>query len=165
MDQLLGQWDGAGLDAVQVLGMPVALVQQAVASMAQVKTIGQTEEDDKKKQLILTILMAVFAVVPFVGDIGAAAAGLMSLARVITLIGEVANDALTMYSIVEDPTSAPMAIFGMLLGAAALARDSDSFAKMGQLRRDKSADDLAKLGSVFEEKSSVLQKIVKSCDA
>lgn len=165
MDQMMGQWDGSGLDAVQVLAMPVAMVQQAVSSMAQVNSIGQTEEDEKKKELILTILTAVFAIVPFVGDIGAAAAGLTSLARMIALIGEVANDALSMYSIVEDPTSAPMAVFGMLLGASALGRNPDGFATMGGLRRGMGADDIAKMGNVFADQTKVIQKIVKSCSA
>jgi chitinase len=165
MDQIFGQWDGSSLNPVQVLAMPVTMVQQAVESMQQVKAIGQTEEDLKKKELILTVVGAVLAVVPFVGDAAAAAAGLASLARAITLIGEVANNAFSIYDIVGDPQSAPMAIFGMLLGGGALSRDADSLAKMGALRRGMSFADLLKLGTIFSHQSSGIQMIVRSCSA
>lgn len=61
-----------------------------------------------------------FAIVRFVGEVDAAAAGLTSLARVITLIGEVVNSALSIYSNVDNPTRAPVAVFEMLLGAATM---------------------------------------------
>jgi hypothetical protein len=145
--------------------MPVALIQQAIQAMIQVKAIGETEVVNERKQLILEIVTAVLAVVPFVGDAAASAAGLSQLARVISLIGEAANGGLTLYSIVEDPSSAPMAIFGMLLGGAGLTRDESSFAEMASLRRGMSADDLAKIGTVFTDQSSKIKKIVQSCSA
>jgi hypothetical protein len=61
-----------------------------------------------------------------------------------------------MYSIIEDPTSAPMAVFGMLLSALALGQDLDSFATMGGLRRVMGADDIAKMGDVFADQSKVI---------
>ncbi|KKA17641.1 hypothetical protein T310_8420, partial [Rasamsonia emersonii CBS 393.64] len=64
MDLMLAEWNGTALDAAQVLALPVAMVQQAVDSMAQVKQIGKTEEEQKKKELILDIVTAVVAVVP-----------------------------------------------------------------------------------------------------
>lgn len=163
MDLVLGQWNGTALDAAQVLAMPVAMVQQAVDSMAQVKQIGKTEEEQKKKELILDIVTAVVAVVPFLGEAGLAAAGLANVARVVALVGEAANAALSGYTIVENPESAPMAIVGMLLGAAALPRNGYSFAKMGQLRRGVKPEDLAKLGKAFTDQDSVLKAITKSC--
>jgi GH18 family chitinase len=165
MDQVFGQWDGSNLDVVQVLAMPVALIQQAIQAMIQVKAIGETEVVDERNQLILEIVTAVLAVVPFVGDAAASAAGLSQLARIISLIGEAANGGLTLYSIVKDPSSAPMAIFGMLLGGAGLTRDESSFAEMASLRRGMSADDLAKIGTVFTDQSSKIKKIVQSCSA
>lgn len=47
MNQMVGQLTGSGTDALQVIAMPVALIQQAVASMVQVKAIGKTEEQAK----------------------------------------------------------------------------------------------------------------------
>jgi hypothetical protein len=81
------------------------------------------------------------------------------------LIGEVANSAFSIYDIVGDPQSAPMAIFGMLLGGGALSRDADSLAKMGALRRGMSSADLLKLGTIFSRQSSGIQMIVRSCSA
>ncbi|KAI2999287.1 unnamed protein product [Aspergillus niger] len=165
VDLLLAQWDGSALDAAQVLAMPVALVQQAVTSMAQVKAIGKAEEEAQKKELILTIVTAVLAVVPLVGDASLAAAGLEDVARAVALIGETTNAAFDLYTIVSDPASAPMAILGMMLGSAALGRDSQSFAKMGKLRRDMSEDALSDMGEVFTEKNTLINTIVRSCTA
>jgi len=165
MDQVLGQWNGSGLDAIHVLAMPVAMVQQSLISMEQVKSIGETQKIDDQKTLIITILTAVFAAVPFIGDIAATAAGLADLARIIALVGEVANDALSLYGVVQDPSSAPMAIFGMLMGAAALPRNEESFATMGALRREMTTDYIAEVGTVFEDQSSTIQKISRSCNA
>lgn len=45
MDQMFGQGDGSELDTVQVLGLSVAMIQQAIDSMAQVKYIGETANE------------------------------------------------------------------------------------------------------------------------
>ncbi|GKZ66766.1 hypothetical protein AnigIFM50267_000635 [Aspergillus niger] len=165
VDLLLAQWDGSALDAAQVLAMPVALVQQAVTSMAQVKAIAKAEEEAQKKELILTIVTAILAVVPSVGDILEAGSGQGGVARAVALIGETTNAAFDLYTIVSDPASAPMAILGMMLGSAALGRDSQSFAKMGKLWRHMSEDALSDMGDVFSEKNILMNTIVRSCAA
>ncbi|ORY63528.1 glycosyl hydrolase family 71-domain-containing protein [Pseudomassariella vexata] len=110
-DIMLGQWNGSGLDPVQVVSMPVALAQQAVSAMQQVKDLGETEKEE---------------------DI---------------------------YTIVEDPDSAPMAIMGMLVdagGVALAARDAEGFATMASLRRG--------MGEGVEEQATLIQKITRSSD-
>ncbi|KAL7787178.1 hypothetical protein V8C37DRAFT_419038 [Trichoderma ceciliae] len=61
-------------------------------------------------------------------------ASLANLAHIITVKGELANDVMAIYDIVNDPESAPMAMFGMLLVFAFLHRTSESFGEMGKLR-------------------------------
>lgn len=162
----MGAWTGSGLDTLQVLAMPVATLQQAISAMAVVKALGEQQKDADeaaKKNMIIEVLGAVFMFVPFIGEAGALVDGLAQLGRVVTLLGEAANGGLGIYSIVKDPVSAPMVIFGYLVGAGALARDATSFTKMGTLRRDMSDTEVTDFGTIFADQSTSINKIVRSC--
>ncbi|KAJ5097138.1 hypothetical protein N7456_007859 [Penicillium angulare] len=165
MNQMLGQWDGSGADPVQVLSMPVALIQQAIESMAQVKKIGEAQLEADRKKLIIEVLTAVFAIVPFVGGLTADIVGLAELSTIIAIVGEISNSALGIYTIVNDPSSAPMVIFGSLLGLGGLggaaSRGERDIEQLGQLRRGMSAEDVSKLGTVFSAQTSKIKTIVK----
>ncbi|KAL6857694.1 hypothetical protein ACO1O0_005136 [Amphichorda felina] len=162
MDMMLGQWDGDGADTALVSGLPVSMIKQAIESMKQVKKIGETEKEEEQKELILTIVGAVLAVVPFVGEGTAALAGLAGLGRMIFLAGEASNAVFTVYSVVDNPESALMSMFGMLLGAGSLPRTGQSFKKMNQKRNEASADGtLAKMGGIIAEDTRLLEDIMK----
>ncbi|RFU76447.1 chitinase [Trichoderma arundinaceum] len=114
------------------------------------KEIGETEKEEEQKNLIITIITAVLAVVLFVGEAAASAAGL-------------ANDAIAIYDIINDSESAPITIFGMLLGAASLPRTPESFKEPGKLHlKMKEAGDLSRLGKVFED-AGKMNRILKTC--
>jgi hypothetical protein len=164
-DVLLGQWNGSVLDPVSVVSLPIAMAQQALDSMAQVKAIGQTEEDSEKADLIASIITAVLSIVPFVGEEVAAAAGLAQVARAANLVGLAANLGYDIYTVVENPSSAPMVLLGELFGIggiATAARDAASYARMASLRRAMS-DELSGLGTRVTDQARTLQKITKSC--
>ena len=57
-------------DAAIALAVPVQLLALAIANMAEVKEIGEEIEKQEKKELILIIASIIFAIVPFVGEIG-----------------------------------------------------------------------------------------------
>ncbi|OBT87691.1 hypothetical protein VE02_04092 [Pseudogymnoascus sp. 03VT05] len=165
MNQILGQWQGSGTDPAQVLAMPIAMVQQAIDSMAQVKVIGKAQSDADRQELILEIITAVLIVVPFVGGLGADITGLADLAGAIGLIGMLSNGAAGIFSIVKDPKSAPMVIFADLLGVGGggTIRKGEQFGKLGKLRRAMTVDDVSKLGNVFTAQTSKIDKIIKKC--
>lgn len=163
LDILLGEWDGSISDVVRTMGMPVALVEQAVDSMEQVKKMGEKIKKEEHKNLILAILSAVLFIIPFVGEFAAASAGLASMARIIALVGEAANAGLSIYEIVDDPKSAPMAVMGMLLGAAALPRVPASFSKMGNLMRAMKSEDVVNMGAIFSRKVGLVKRILREC--
>lgn len=101
---------------------------------------------------------------PFVGpEIAAAAGVLKELGTVIAIVGEVSNTAMTFYTTIGDPSSAPMAIFGLLMGVKALPRNSDSFESMSVIRRGMSDDDIGKMGTVFKDQTALIKKIVRIC--
>jgi hypothetical protein len=154
-----GTWNGSDDDASQVLSMPVFMLSQAVQSMQQVDIIGGQVEKEEKKQLILTITSAILFFLPFAGELGELAFGVSWAIRAIDIAGFAGNDVLSVVDIIDDPTSAPLAILGMLMTPA--ARDPEQFAPAAVERRAMSADKIAKLGNLFKENDDAFQSIVK----
>lgn len=142
------------------------MAQQAVASMENAKSVGETEKEEEQKALILTILSVVLAVVPFVGEVGTASAGLITIGRAITLAGLASNVVLDTYALVENHDSPVMSIFGLPMGVggvAAMEREAASYAKMGKMRRDLDPKEIAKLGDSVHEQALSIQSMVRSC--
>ncbi|KAK3361762.1 hypothetical protein B0T24DRAFT_690163 [Lasiosphaeria ovina] len=165
IDLMLGTWRGSYDDVIDVLSLPVSMLQAAVDAMAQVKILGGKEEDieaKEKRDQILGIIGAVLFVVPFLGEAGLAAAGLTNLARIASVAREVANGAFSIYEFVDNKDSIIMALFEMLLGAGGLAmaaRDAAGFASMATKRRFFSADAINKIGGIEKAQSDILAEL------
>jgi glucan 1,3-beta-glucosidase len=65
----LGTWDGPIDDVIQVLSVPVFMINQALQSMISAKAAGQQAAKEKKIQTILLILGIVFMFVPFLDEV------------------------------------------------------------------------------------------------
>ncbi|KAH7152614.1 hypothetical protein EDB81DRAFT_789377 [Dactylonectria macrodidyma] len=123
-------------DAAVALSVPVSMLAQAVDNMVQVKEIGSEIEEQKKKELILLIVSLVLMVVPFLSEVGFSIAGLAAMARFAFIGGEIANGALSIAEIIDDPSSAPFAIMGMVLGAAGRGKSvEEAMGEAAQARR------------------------------
>jgi hypothetical protein len=152
------------VDTIQSYSIPAFLLSQAVANMDQVVTIGAEAQKKKKIELILTVLGAVFAIVPFIGEIGALAAGLTTLARIMGTMGVVSNTALGITDAVEHPDMAPLAIMGILLAAPGLRLSSKELKDMASLRKIITSDVAKGAGATFSKHDTALQKILRgSC--
>jgi hypothetical protein len=71
----------------QVYSVPASMLEQTIEKMEEVKGVGQELKKEEAKNIVLTVLGAVFMVVPFIGELGALAAGLNGLARIIGIVG------------------------------------------------------------------------------
>ncbi|KAF7857093.1 uncharacterized protein EAF02_011326 [Botrytis sinoallii] len=162
----LGVSEANDSDIITALSTPVFMLQNAVDSMNNIKEIGAEVEEEDKKNLILEILGIVLMVVPIIGEgRGALFDGIANVARIATLIGDIGNVALTAYDIVEDPSSAPFAIMGLLLGGVRKSYKSDEevLGEAAAARRGLSDDDLAQFGGAFVKSDSDVQGILKAC--
>lgn len=130
--------------------------------MQQVADIGEHIEDEKRKQLILIFLTAFLLILPGVGEALDALVDTALISRIITLIGDVGNAALTVYDIVDDPKSVPLAIFGLLLGGVA-SRSEKSFSDAARIRRGMSDKMIAALGTGVSTAMGKISKLVKRC--
>lgn len=96
----------------------------------------------------------------------AAAAGLATLARAISILGELGNAAMGIYDTVQDPSSALINVLGMLIGVGAIAkasRDGKGVAEIAATRRTMKSDAITSLGTVFKANDDKLQTVVKMC--
>lgn len=144
--------------------MPVFMMAQAVESMAQAKEIGEDMEEQEANDLLLTIITAILFIVPVVGELGAAAAGLGRLARAFAAIGAASDFGMTIVDVVQNPEAAPMAIAGLMLGGKIKKpKEFSAAAAAAATRRGMSTAVRDGLGDVFKNNDMALSNIVKVC--
>lgn len=162
-----GPNDTSPTDAIVAYSMPIFQLSSAVKSMSQIKEIGEKAKEEAKKNLILEILTIVFMVIPFVGEeLGPLVGSATTIARIGLLIGEAGNAGLTIAEIIEDPSSAPFAIMGLIAGSGLggggkLSRE-DALVEASKARSALKSSDLAKFPKDFRDQDALVQKVVKS---
>ncbi|KAE8385657.1 hypothetical protein BDV23DRAFT_190665 [Aspergillus alliaceus] len=160
-----GPRDTSATDAVVAYSMPVLQLAEAISSMKDIKEIGEKAKEQAKKDLIFKILTVIFMVIPFVGEaLGPLIGSAASIARIALLIGEAGNGALTVAEIIEDPTSAPFAMLGLIAGVGGgtgKLSKGEALAEASKARGLLKDSDLAKFPQRFRDKDALVQNIVK----
>ncbi|PTB38652.1 hypothetical protein M441DRAFT_49043 [Trichoderma asperellum CBS 433.97] len=158
-DLAVSAWYEPTDDILQVVSMPVFMIQQAINSMANAKSLGQQQEKRDRINLILEILGVVFIFVPFLDDI---TPELEVFDGIFSTVAAAGNVVLTIQAIIADPTSAPMQLLGLLTAGG--TRDEGDSTKMASTRRGISEDDLGKIGSFYKEADDDFQDVIRqSC--
>ena len=89
-----------------------------------------------------------------------------TLARSIAIVGEIGQGALGIYDTVNNPESAIINIFGMLIGVGAITkvpRDAPGLTEVATLARSISPDMAANFGAIFKHNFDDLQTTMKFC--
>jgi chitinase len=164
INMMLSMWDGDYEHVINVYSIPAFLMSQALETIEEVRKIGKEIKEAEIRNRILQILGAVFAVVPFVGQAGAAITGLSAIARTFTALAVGSNVALGVTDIVLNPEMAPVALLGILLGSiptrsGAARGSSDEMKEMAAIRGEITTDMIRGLGKVFNKNEGSLQKI------
>lgn len=158
---MLGPLEDEIIDGASIT---VFTVQAAVEAMQQVADVGEQAAEEQKKQTIMAFIMAFLFVVPGIGE---AVEGIEVLAQISTitrLIDFAGNTAVDLYGIVEDPSSAPMAIAGILLGAGTLRnRDTDAWEDAAKIRREMDDAVVGSMGKTVSEEMGKIKRLVKEC--
>lgn len=126
-------------DVIDGASTAVFSTQAAVAAMRKVAEQEEKAQEEERKDIILLFVSAVFLLIPGLGSAISSIADMAMIARIAALVGEAGSAALAMYSVAENPESAPMAIMGLLLGGVA-RREEDTWAKASKLRRSMDDD-------------------------
>ncbi|EHL02905.1 putative Acidic mammalian chitinase [Glarea lozoyensis 74030] len=163
----LHSYQGADpMDAVDALGIPVAMIADAVENMSKVAAIGKEIKDEeakaKRSEILFGFLSAILFFIPVAGEVMSAVAGLATIGRIVALLGTLGNVAYDSYTIVNDPANAPLAIFGLILAPLGLA-DVVALAKAARIARDMQAPDVLKLGTNVGKRLGTLRKVTEIC--
>jgi hypothetical protein len=95
--------------------LPVFMTADAVTGMDTIIETAHEIEEEERKEGILGFVSAILMLIPGVGG-AIDQAVLIGLRRLLLLIGDIGNVALTIYDSISNPDGAAFAIFGLLLG-------------------------------------------------
>lgn len=134
-------------------------MQMAVDSMQAVVKEADEIKKAEREEMMLNFITGVLFFIPFLGD-AAGAAGMTAVRSALELLDAAGNAGLLAYSVVEDPKNAFMTIFSTLAGAGV---ERAGWRDAAKARRDMSADDIKKLGSVKTKLDLIQDVRVRSC--
>lgn len=157
-------FDGNPFDLVDSISIPVLMITEAVDSMAQVQSAAGEMNAAKEKGIILAFIGAILFLIPVAGEIIGAVTEMADVSAILLTVGAVGNAAMDIYTIVDDPENAPLAIFDLVMAPLALL-DVVGLAKAAKIRRGMSDDDIAKLGGKIGARMSAIKKVTGNCHA
>ncbi|KAG7121950.1 hypothetical protein HYQ44_002848 [Verticillium longisporum] len=159
-------WSGGYDNAVEVLSVPVFMLEDAVASMNTVKEIGKDWKEEQEKNLILQIIEGVLFLLAFVGPVvGSLGRVGAALGRLIMAIEGAGAAGLGVYAIIEDPSSAPLAILLTIMGElGGPAGRSGRFAGLNAKKNEMSPKQKENMGKSYATNTPKVQSIMgKAC--
>lgn len=100
-------------DIVESVSIPILMTMSGVESMSKVIATSNEITEAYRKDTILNFIMGVLMMVPGVGAI-LDAVGWTALRQMITLLGDIAAVAVTLYEVIDNPLNALFVVFGLL---------------------------------------------------
>lgn len=162
MDQL----DADAADAAVAYSMPILMLQDATTSIKEILQIGQEHKAAHTRDLVLEVLNIVFAAIPFAGAAASSLGGAARIAQAALIVGELGSDALAVIDLVDDPRSAPLAILGMIVGAAGLRGGRpprQAFRDAAEIRRKLGGSLPEAFSAEVRRRDAIVQKVAKAC--
>jgi chitinase len=158
----LGCYSGDSFELVDSITVPILMIAEAVDNMAQVESVADHIDEEKRKALILAFIGAILFLIPVAGEVIGSLTELADIASILAILGTVGNAAMDVYTIVDDPENAPLAILGLILAPLALA-DVVQIAKAAKIRRGMSDADVARLGGKVAARMGTIKKVTGLC--
>ena len=158
----LNCYEGNGFELVDSVSMPVLMIAEAVDNMATVDSVADQIDEAQRKAIILGFIGAILFFVPLAGEMLGAVTEMADVASIISILGTVGNAAMDVYTIVADPSNAPLAIFDLIMAPLALA-DFVQITKAANIRRGMSDDDILKLGGRMSTRMKTIRKVTGKC--
>ncbi|GIJ86888.1 hypothetical protein Asppvi_005786 [Aspergillus pseudoviridinutans] len=151
-------WIGDTSELIDAVSMPVLMMAEAVEQMATVVDLAKKIDAEKRKMFILTFLGVFFLLLPIAGEV----LEVGELGVIMDLVSLGGNTGLDVYTIVDDPHNAPLAIMNLIFVPAALS-DVVTISKAANLRRGMDDLDIAKLGDRVAGRMGLIKKVTGSC--
>ncbi|TWU73481.1 hypothetical protein ED733_000639 [Metarhizium rileyi] len=160
----MGIFIDSATDTVDATSLPVLMIVAAVDSMEQIKVAGEKIEEEERKNIILLALTAVLFVLPALGEALGAISGIAIIARLATIVAEVGGAGLGLYTIANDPKSAPLEIFGLLMGGLAIKGAARGWIReAADIRRTMDATHVKGMGKIVSDGLGDITAVLKYC--
>jgi len=130
--------------------------------MAQVETVAEKIEAEKRKAMILAFLGALLFFVPIAGQVLGSVVSLAEVGTIVTMVGVAGDVAMGVYTIVDDPKNAPLGIISLVLAPLSLA-NLPIISRAASIRRGMSDADVVKLGGRIGNRMATIRKITGVC--
>ncbi|KAJ5241649.1 Peptidoglycan-binding Lysin subgroup [Penicillium citrinum] len=169
IEMRIGAMDASDEDVATALSMPVFMIADTTEQMKNITKIGKEQEkadDEARVSFILDIVSIVLMIIPFAGEAVDAIGGIANVARAAYVVGGAGNAALSVYDIVKNPSSAPFAILGLVMGvdASVVGKASKTtFIKAAAFRNAMTEDTLSSFSKEFRANDAIVQDIIKAC--
>lgn len=155
-------YGGDASELVDSISVPVLMIVSGVESMMEVEEVADKIEEAKRKALILAFLSAILFFVPIAGQVLGAVTSLTNVARILAVLGTAGEAALEIYTVVDDPKNAPLAIFSLVLAPLGLT-DLAAVSKAATIRRTMKDADVAMLGKKVAGRLGIINKVMQTC--
>ncbi|KAF3160006.1 hypothetical protein TWF788_003433 [Orbilia oligospora] len=146
-------------DALAASEVPVFMTQTAIESMRKVIEMADDIIEQDKKAAILTWVSGFLWLLPTAGSY-AKLFGFAMTGRVLSSLGNVAISAFSLYSVIDDPSSAMFVLMGLMVGAEARAVRGN-VGKMAIIRRAMTGAENAFLGQWLVDRTVLLRNLMK----
>lgn len=157
-----GLWEGAEEDAGDAMALPVLMIQEAVKNMKEISDTVDKWEEEKRKNIILAFLSAIFFFVPILGQLVGTVASLANIARVIVVLGTLGEVATEIYQVVDSKDNLPLALFSVVLAPLAIM-DAAQIGKAASRMRAASPNEIKALGKNINEGMQKVSGINRMC--
>ena len=141
----VGMYTDSEVDMIDAMSLPVLMVVAAVDAMDQIKEAGGEIEESKRNNITLLALIAIFFVIPGVGE------ALSTITGIATIVAEMEGAGIGVFNIANDPSSAPLEIFGLVLGGLAIKDVARGWASEAAIAgRGMSTKSVSNMGKIVE---------------
>ncbi|KAK3317910.1 killer toxin alpha/beta [Apodospora peruviana] len=157
-----GNYRGSAFDLADAMALPVFMIEEAVTNIKTISDKIDEMEEEKRKNLILAFLSAIFFFVPVLGQIASAVSSLATIGRVLAVLGTAGELATDIYNVVNTKGNDPLDIFGLVLAPLAIF-DGVQIAKAASRARGMNTEDIGKLGKNVQGKMDLAKKTSTMC--
>ena len=146
-------------DLVDALSLPALMLAEAIETMKHVVEVADKVLEEERKADIANFITAIFMLIPVAGEVAAAVGG-AAMRAIIDMAGELANVGMTIYELVNDPSSALSTVMGFVMGGGVSRRP---FREAAAARRGMSSMEKGKLAPRVKTDLDTITNLRTAC--
>ena len=146
-------------DLVDALSLPALMMSEAIETMKHVVEVAEKALEEERKAAIANFITAIFMLIPVAGEVAAAVGG-ATMRAIIGMAGELANVGMTIYELVDDPSSVLSTVLGFVMGGGVSRRP---FKEAAAARRGMSSSEKGKLAPRVKTDLDTITNLRTAC--